>query len=318
MSAAAPAARSKAGAPAAKASADAPAATPRRAARRAKPKPGAGTDRIAHRDVPATDAVATPVAFDEPAADDLFELPPFIGLDPADADEPDPRDEPAEQGRRERRRERRRQAKRRKRGERERHEVSAARRAELVAAAAALAAAGPDHVASKAARPRRPRAIARLAVLVVVGLVAAAATALVMAREPITRLSSADAGFMSAQLVRADQRVRAQLALLSERGPAIALDRTRDALATTRSLTIETRGSDGRDAGALRRALTLEAAWLDAVGSVLSNPNSPLIGELGTRDEALRPALARLPTRPGSRTGGTQALVDYSRTRSAR
>ena len=173
-------------------------------------------------------------------------------------------------------------------------------------------------MSSKAARPRRHRAIARVAVLVVVGLVAAAATALVIAREPITPLSSADAGFMSAQLVRADQRVRAQLALLTERGPTTARDRTRDALATTRSLTIEARGREGRQADALRRALKLEAAWLDAVGSALSNPRSPLIGELGIRDAALRPALAALPTRPGTRAGGAQALVDYSRTRSAR
>jgi hypothetical protein len=172
-------------------------------------------------------------------------------------------------------------------------------------------------VSSKAARPRRHRALARLAVLVVVGLVAAAATALVMAREPITPLSQADAGFMSAQLVRADQRVRAQLALLGERGTVTALDRTRDAIATTRSLTIETRGSEGRQAEGLRRALTLEAAWLDAVGSALANPQSPLISELGARDVALRPALAALPTRPGTRSGGAQALVDYSRTRSA-
>ena len=171
-------------------------------------------------------------------------------------------------------------------------------------------------MASKAARPRRHRAIARLAVLVVVGLVAAAATALVMAREPITPLSRADAGFMSAQLVRADQRVRAQLALLSERGTATALDRTRDAIATTRSLTIETRGSEGR---AGRRP----ASRADARGRLAGRrrlgarePAEPADRRARARDAALRPALAVLPTRPGTRAGGAQALVDYSRTRS--
>ena len=55
----------------------------------------------------------------------------------------------------------------------------------------------------------------------------------VLKRLGSTPLSRGDAGFMSAQLVRADQRVRVQLALLSERGTVTALDRTRDAIATT-------------------------------------------------------------------------------------
>ncbi len=298
------------------ASAAAPVSKPERA-----PKPRRASRRVTRRATPEAAkpraSAAAPAPLVEPDTDDLaLDAPQELDLPPVEHEDR-PVEEPGEKKRGSRRRERRdKRGKRRGRGERARHEISAARRAELVAAAAALAAAGPDSgPSSKAARPGRHRAIARLAVLVVVGLVAAATMALVIGREPVTPLSPADASFMIAQLVRADQRVRAQLELLAQRGPSLSIDRARDAMATTRSLMIETRGSSGAQADALRRALTLEAAWLDAVGSTLANPRSPLLTELVPRDASARSALGALRGRALNHNGGVQALVDYSQAR---
>ena len=154
---------------------------------------------------------------------------------------------------------------------RDRHMSPAMRRAELIAAAEAItaAAAAKDGRTSRrgpATTTRRLLALGAIATLVV-------AIAIVVAgRAPDHPLARGDASFIAGQLAGADQRVRVQLPLLAARGTARALDRTRDAIVTTRSLSIEMRHATGDDAARLRRALRLRGRVagcrrLDAVQS---------------------------------------------------
>lgn len=136
---------------------------------------------------------------------------------------------------------------------------------------------------------RRAVAIAALLLLPAAGL-----TSVVRRAASAPALSRADGRFLSTQVVVADRRVRAQLARLPGRAAAPALALTRESIATTRSLAREIGHAQGARAERLRRALRLEGAWLDAVGSTLSNPRSPLRAQLAVRDRALRPALAAL------------------------
>jgi hypothetical protein len=193
----------------------------------------------------------------------------------------------------------------------------AARRAELVATAAAIAAAAAQAESAPAsATSRRAGKIARrLFALVAIFMIPGAVYALAVTRGPVTSLSHADATYMSAELMTADQRVRRQLVRLRPRRTAPAVARTRDAILTARSLALELDGKGGAEADLVQRAVSREAAWLDAVGSVLSNPRSALRDELVARDAVLRPALAALPGPTGRRKGGAVQLVRYATSR---
>jgi hypothetical protein len=155
----------------------------------------------------------------------------------------------------------------------------------------------------------------RVAVLLALLLLTLAVVALATSGGPSVAMSRADASFLSAELVRADQLVSTQLVRVREGATSNALARTRDAVLTTRSLGVEMRAFRGPQADRLRRALRHEGRWLDAVGSTLSNPRSPLRAELLTRAVAARRALAALPgARPRITSGATQ-LVAYARRR---
>ena len=195
----------------------------------------------------------------------------------------------------------------------------AARRARLVATAAGIAAAAAEAEGQPASmHDKRAAKIARrLAALIALAMIPAAVYALVVVDRPGSSLSRVDASYMSAQLKTADQRVRARLVRLRPGQTSAALARTREAMLTTRSLTLELANAGGQDADRLRRALTLDSAWLDAVGSVLSNPRSPLRDELVARDAELRPALSALPVRAGRRRGGSRQLLRYATARVA-
>ncbi|MEA2192501.1 MAG: hypothetical protein QOI73_2622, partial [Solirubrobacteraceae bacterium] len=177
--------------------------------------------------------------------------------------------------------------------------------------------------AAAAAEDRSPRRNAattsrqRLLALGAIATLVVAIAIVVAGREPDHPLARGDASFIGSQLATADQRVRVQLPLLSERGTARALDRTRDAIVTTRSLSIEMQHATGDDAERLRRALRQEAAWLDAVGSTLSNPSSPLREQLVARDHALRGALSALPGPLAARAGDAGQVVAYAKARAA-
>lgn len=198
-------------------------------------------------------------------------------------------------------------------------ETPAARRASLVATAAEIAAAAAEAESQPAPVKRRriAKVSRRLVAVLAIAMVPASVYALVIVDGPSASLSRADASYMSAQLMTADQRVRRQLVRLKPMQTSAAVARTRDATFTARSLLLELDNASGRDAELLRRALRLESAWLDAVGSVLSNPRSPLRDELVARDAVLRPALDALPVPEGRRKGGAEHLVRYAESRLA-
>ena len=206
-----------------------------------------------------------------------------------------------------------------RRAEAARRATPADRRAQLVATSAeiAAAAAAAEEQPARTGGTRTAKVARRLFALVAVAMIPTSAYALVVTDGPSTSLSQADASYMSAQLMTADQRVRRQLVRLKPQQTSAAVARTRDGALTARSLTIELSNVGGADAAVLRRALTLESAWLDAVGSVLSNPRSPLRDELVARDALLRPALDALPVPEGRRKGGAVHLVRYAKARVA-
>lgn len=187
------------------------------------------------------------------------------------------------------------------------------RRAELAAAAAAIAArdAGPGPAAPKPAEGTRVRLVA-LGVIVVL---AGAMLSIFLSRSPASALSTADARFMTVQLLAADGRVRSELATLDRRDVQRARSRTRAAVATTRSLAVEIRAKNGDAAGRVHRALRRERDWLDAVGSTLVNPRSPLRDEILDRDRRLIAALAALPGDGVARRDASQQLVAYALSR---
>jgi len=195
----------------------------------------------------------------------------------------------------------------------------AARRAQLVATAAAIAAA----TAEAQGRPVEKatglfgKIVRRVAAFVAVLLVPASVYALAATDRPTTTLTRADATFLTSQLVTADQRVRRQLVRLRPKQTSAAVAATREASLTARSIALELANDGGPYTSALQRAVKLEARWLEAVGSVLLNPRSPLRGELVARDAELRPALTALPGAEGRRRGGARQLVRYAQSRVA-
>jgi hypothetical protein len=197
-----------------------------------------------------------------------------------------------------------------------RRNTLATRRGELVAASRSVAAAAADASSHTSASRRRGGLLRRAVAVAALVLLPAAGSMLVLREAPAApALSRADGSYLSAQVVAADRRVRTQLAHLRHRATARALDRTRESIATMRSLAVEIGRARGAEAGRLRAALGREGAWLDAVRSTLSNPRSPLRARLAVRDRALRRALAALRIRAAPREGAARHLIDYARSR---
>ena len=172
--------------------------------------------------------------------------------------------------------------------------------------------------APRAAAPNGwPRAVRRGVAFAVVLSIPTYVSVLVARGGPVAELSQADATYIAAELIQADRRVRKELARLRPRRTAAARARTRQAIATTRSLTLEMRHEGGAEAERLRHVLRLEADWLDGVGSILANPRSSLRGALAARDAALRTGLDGLPGPPPAHREGTRELLDYARRRAA-
>jgi hypothetical protein len=116
-------------------------------------------------------------------------------------------------------------------------------------------------------------------------------------------LPQADLHSFEQRLTGYDHDVRAQLARLGPAGSvARARLRTREALAATALLADQIRGFRGPAAERLQAATRAQLRYLDAVGSTLTNPRSPLRGQLSARATAARTALAALDGRaPRSR-----------------
>ena len=193
----------------------------------------------------------------------------------------------------------------------------AGRRAALVATAASIAAAAAEDAPARSSG-RLAKYARRFVALVAILMLPAAVYALVTTEGPVTALPQEDAVYLSEQLITADQRVRRQLARLRPLHTSPAIARTRESQLTARSIALELGDHGGSAVDRLQRAVKLEALWLDAVGSVLANPRSPLRDQLVARDAALRPALAALPSTEGlRREGGAEHLRKFAKARIA-
>jgi hypothetical protein len=158
------------------------------------------------------------------------------------------------------------------------------------------------------------RAIAAAALLVFFF----AAAAIVVAGAGERPLARHDSQFVAQRLVQADQTVRTRLVRLdAPGGVALARRHTRESVAQLRSLGPTLQTADGAAAARLRRAIAAELRFLDAVGSVLFNPRSPLMAQLERLDVEARRALAASGGPRARRVGGVTALKRLWRERAA-
>jgi len=165
----------------------------------------------------------------------------------------------------------------------------------------------PPRAASRAGRaaPRAPSAtaveLARAVAIGVLVLLFVAATAFVVSGSDGRPLPRADMHSFEQRLIGHDHDVRAQLARLGPPGSVSrARVRTREALAATAALADQLRDFEGPAAARLRTAARVQLRYLDALGSTLLNPRSPLRAQLPARGLAARKALAAFD-RPGRR-----------------
>ena len=174
-----------------------------------------------------------------------------------------------------------------------------------VAASDAPAADRRARALAPAARPVTPAVLlARMTAIGALVLFFATATAFLVAGSRPQPLPPADMHGFEQRLAGYDHDVRASLAQLGPRGSvARARLRTREALAATELLARQLRDFGGPAAVRLRAATPAQLRYLDAVGSTLTNPRSPLRSQLSARARAARTALAALdrpaaPARP--------------------
>jgi hypothetical protein len=97
-------------------------------------------------------------------------------------------------------------------------------------------------------------------------------------------------------------------------GPKPAQDETRRVAELTRQLEGAIDGG-GDLADGLRLVYQAELAYLDAVGSTLNNPSSPLRVKIGPTAQALRDVLQQVPGGDHRAIRGGLALVQYSEAR---
>ncbi|MEA2148776.1 MAG: hypothetical protein QOD69_606 [Solirubrobacteraceae bacterium] len=161
---------------------------------------------------------------------------------------------------------------------------------------------------------RMPAAPSRkhlIRVTVASGLLAffAAVAGIVVAGPARHPLAAEDVRFIHARLVDFDQGVRTQLVRIRPHdGVTRAQRETRRAIDGVNALHRAVRGAGGSSATLLRVAIADELRFLDAAGSVLFNPHSPLLSDLPVLDAAARRSLAAMDGPRARRTGGVSAL----------
>ncbi|HTN23632.1 MAG TPA: hypothetical protein VL120_06560 [Solirubrobacteraceae bacterium] len=123
-------------------------------------------------------------------------------------------------------------------------------------------------------------------------------------------LAPQDVRFIHARLVAFDQGVRTQLVRVRphRQGIVRAQRETRQAIEGINSLGRAVDGAGGTTAELLRVAVINEVRFLDAAGSVLSNPRSPLLNDLPALDVAARRSLDAIDGPRARRKGGVRAL----------
>jgi hypothetical protein len=154
--------------------------------------------------------------------------------------------------------------------------------------------------------------LARAVAVTALVLLFSASAAVLMAGSAKPAMAPADAGFINARVIDVDQGVRVRLLRLSTTGGlARAQRKTRDAIAALNALARPVRAGGDPTSVLLGAAIADELRLLDAVGSVLMNPDSPKLSALAALDSAARRSVAALPGRPPHRKGGVKALLRW-------
>lgn len=157
--------------------------------------------------------------------------------------------------------------------------------------------------------------IARVAAVLAL-LAAAGGVLLVLSSvEPTDELTVAEAQAMTTELNQANARLSGLLeALTPGASPAEAQESVRAAADLTRRLLDET-PREGSLSDRMRAALGAELDYLDALGSTLNNPRSPLRATIGPKQVVLREQIKSTPGGDVEVISGGQELVAYSRSR---
>lgn len=168
-----------------------------------------------------------------------------------------------------------------------------------------------DTPARRGVRTWIPRVLALLALVGAVAAILLAITTLDGSGE----VTEADAQQAMQQLTGANGTLSDALEPLgSGDSPSRAQELTRSTAQLTRRLDAEIE-DDSDLANRLHDVYAAELAYLDAVGSTLNNPNSPLRGRIGSSAQALRDALQQVPGGDHRAIRGGMALVLYSEAR---
>lgn len=175
----------------------------------------------------------------------------------------------------------------------------------------------PPPTRARAARRGRRTWIPRvLALLALVGAVAAILLAFTTL-DGGGEITEADAQRAMEQLTAANGALSDTLEPLgSGDSPSAAQQATRTTADLARRLDAEIE-DDSDLANRLHDVYAAELAYLDAVGSTLNNPKSPLRGKVGVSAQALRDALQQVPGGDHRAIRGGMALVQYSEARVA-
>ena len=128
-------------------------------------------------------------------------------------------------------------------------------------------------------------------------------------------VTAAQARDAVAQITEANADLSSKLrALKVHTSPQLAQESVRSAAALTRDLD-EKVGDKGDLAEAVHTIIRKELAYLDAVGSTLANPRSPLRSQVAEFALAVRKALREVPGTGSAEISGVAKLIAFSEAR---
>ena len=174
-------------------------------------------------------------------------------------------------------------------------------------------------------QPRMPRrrrrwrvGAARVFAVVALGGTVAAVLVAINSVHSKHEVTQAEARQAMNQLTVANRNLSRTLALLAPgASPSQAQEADRSAAALSRKLGSDV-GKDGDLGVGVHQVITAELSYLDAIGSSLNNPRSPLRPMIMKRGIALRTLLQNLPGGAPRAVSGGAGLVAYSKARLSR
>ena len=153
------------------------------------------------------------------------------------------------------------------------------------------------------------------AVIALGGAIAGIYFAIDSVRADDAEVTAAEAQDVAAQIAEANADLSARLKVLRKgSSPQLARESVHTAAALARKLDEET-GEEGTLADATHALLARELAFLDAVGSTLANPRSPLRGRVAELAIDVRQAYQHVPGSGSSAISGVARLIAFSEAR---